>query len=307
MKALENGPLDPDGVREATGKPSRSLGEEGKKKGLTTTLPLALGRVQTEGKIRRIPINGRLDQQRYKYVNWAPSPLANHPESLDAAFTELARHYYGWAGQATLGEFQEFAGLGVKATKQAVEPLGLVPAEPGSDRLLSPDDAAAFRAYEPPSTSQYNLISGLDPINANRREIQTMIDDKDRAKSVMVDMKLGKLGELVDLPSHAILDRGQIVGLWEFDVESSSIVWATFSGKKDKPQFPRPASLFPLPYCLDFAANSDSAIIAIARRSMISSSSASRASFSRRRLQKRRSARSSSNVTASSTRRSRSR
>jgi hypothetical protein len=245
VKALENGPLEPDRVREATGKPSRSLGEEGKKKGLTTTLPLALGRVQTEGKIRRIPINGRLDQQRYKYVNWAPSPLANHPESLDAAFTELARHYYGWAGPATLGEFQEFAGLGVKATKQAVEPLGLVPAEPGSDRLLLPNDAAAFRAYEPPSTPQYNLISGLDPINANRREIQTMIDDKDRAKSVMVDMKLGKLGELVDLPSHAILDRGQIVGLWEFDVESSSIVWATFSGKKDKPQFPRPASLFP--------------------------------------------------------------
>ena len=36
------------------------------------------------------------------------------------------------------------------------------------------------------------------------------------------------------MPSHAILDRGQIIGLWEYDVDSSSIVWATFGRKKDK-------------------------------------------------------------------------
>ena len=234
VKALEKGPLDPDGIREATGKASRSLGEEGKKKGLTTTLPLALGRLQTEGKIRRIPTNGRLDQQRYKYVNWSPSPLAKFPESLDAAFVELARRYFKWVGPATLGEFQEFAGLGVKATKQAIESLGLVPMEAGSDRLLLPADVAAFNAFEQPSKPHYNLISGLDPINANRREIQTLIDAKDRARSVMVDSKMEKLGDQVDLPSHAILDRGQLIGLWEFDVDSNSIVWATFSGKKDK-------------------------------------------------------------------------
>lgn len=234
VKALESGPLDPDGIRDATGKASRSLGDEGKKKGLTTTLPLALGRLQTEGRIRRVPTNGRLDQQRYRYANWSPSPLAGYPESLEAAFTELARRYFGWTGPATLGEFQGFAGLGVKSARQAVEPLGLVAAEPGSDRLLLPADAAAFEAYEPPSKPRYNLISGLDPINANRREIQTMIDEKDRATLVMADSKPSKLGDLVDLPSHAILDRGQIVGLWEFDVDSNSIVWMTFSRKQEK-------------------------------------------------------------------------
>src|SRR6185436_3455707 len=67
LGALASGPLDPDGIREATGKASRSLGEEGKKKGLTTTLPIALGRLQARGEIRRVPTNGRLDQQRYKY------------------------------------------------------------------------------------------------------------------------------------------------------------------------------------------------------------------------------------------------
>ena len=233
VKALEQGALDPDGIREATGTASRSLGEAGKKKGLTTTLPLALGRLQTQGRIRRVPVNGRLDQQRYLYVDWTPNPLSRYPTSLDAAFTELARRYFRWAGPATLGEFQWFAGLGMKTTKQAVESLGLVPAEAGSDRLLLPDDVDAFRTFEAPSKPQYVLVSSLDPITANRREMQSMIDGKDRDRMVMVDATPKPLGGLADLPSHAILDRGRIIGLWEFDVEAGEIVWATFEGRKD--------------------------------------------------------------------------
>lgn len=231
--ALGSGSLDPDGIREATGKASRSLGEAGKKKGLTTTLPLALGRLQTEGKIRRVPTNGRLDQQRYRYVNWTPSPLDGYRESLDAAFTALARHFFRWVGPATLGEFQWFAGLGVKATKQAVEPLGLVPAEAGSDRLLMPEDATAFADFEAPTSPQYALVSSLDPIAANRREIQSLIDARDRERSVVVDTTAKPAGGLVDLPSHAILDRGQLIGLWEYDPEENAIVWATFARRRD--------------------------------------------------------------------------
>jgi len=233
VNALEQGALDPDSIREATGKASRSLGEEGKKKGLTTTLPLALGRLQTEGRIRRVPINGRFDQQRYAYVNWTPNPLATYPESLEAAFTELARRFFRWVGPATLGEFQWFAGLGVKTTKQAVDSLGLVPMEPGSDRLLLPDDVAAFRELEVPTTPQYSLVSSLDPIAANRREMQSLIDDADREQDVVVDAISTPMGGLTDLPSHAILDRGQIIGLWEFDPAAGSIVWATFGRRKD--------------------------------------------------------------------------
>ena len=39
---------------------------------------------------------------------------------------------------------------------------------------------------------------------------------------------------LVDLPNHALLDGGRIVGLWEFDVDSRSIMWATFDGTREK-------------------------------------------------------------------------
>jgi hypothetical protein len=51
---------------------------------------------------------------------------------------------------------------------------------------------------------------------------------------VVADSATRLVGALADLPSHAILDRGRIIGLWEYDVNTGSIAWATFSGRKDK-------------------------------------------------------------------------
>jgi hypothetical protein len=234
LGALGKDALEPEAIRQATGKASRNLGEEGKKKGLTTTLPVALGRLQARGEIRRVPTNGRLDQQRYKYVRWQPSPLAGYSDSVSDAYTELARAFFRWVGPATLGELQWFSALGVKASKQAAEPLGLVPAEEGSDRLLLPEDLKAWRAFEAPDTPQYSLVSSLDPIAATRRDLQTLLDAKDHERSVMVDSGKRPMGGLSDLPSHAIFDRGRLIGLWEYDPEAKEIVWATFGGKTTK-------------------------------------------------------------------------
>src|SRR5271165_3345138 len=56
VAALEKGPLGTEELREASGRAVRNLGEEGKKKGVSTTLPLALGELQASGDIRRVPI-----------------------------------------------------------------------------------------------------------------------------------------------------------------------------------------------------------------------------------------------------------
>lgn len=65
-------------------------------------------------------------------------------------------------------------------------------------------------------------------------EMQSLIHDEDRDRPVMVDAASKPMGGLADLPSHAILDRGQIIGLWEFDPGAGSILWATFRRRKDK-------------------------------------------------------------------------
>jgi hypothetical protein len=212
LKALAAGPLDPDALKAATGGAVRNLGPEGAKKGLTTTLPVALGLLQSAGQICRMPLNGRIDQQRYRYVawNWA----------VNGSFTDLARRYFGWIGPATMGEFQTFSGLGVKAAKSAVEPLELV--DPGEDRLLLPEDIEVFRKFETPKRPQYALVSSLDGIGLLGSGLKSLIARENLQN------------ELAELGGHAILDRGQLIGRWDFDTATGTIVWALFDAKADR-------------------------------------------------------------------------
>ena len=230
VDALTHGPLDPDGLKAVLGGKIRNLGEEGKKKGVTTTLPLALGNLQAQGEIRRIPVNGRIDQQRYKYAQWSPNPLTGYKLSSGETFFELARRYFQWIGPATLAEFQWFSGLGVKAAKTAVDPLKLIEIE--GARLLPAELADELAAFKAPKEPVYSLVGSIDSVLLLRRDLKSMIDGADLRSLVQAERGRAELGSLADLPSHAILDRGRIAGLWEYDPEMESIAWATF-GKAD--------------------------------------------------------------------------
>ena len=227
LDALKSGPLDPEQLRPLVGGAARSLGEEGKKKGVTTTLPLALGKLQAEGEIRRISIDGRLDQQRYRYALWRPNPLAGFKMSLDECYTQLARYFFWWIGPATAGDFQAFAALGVKAAKAAIEPLKLEPLEKGDDRLLLPEHRAELASFKVPKEPQYVLVSSIDGIALLRRGISSLLIEDDHKRMVMGEKGRTELGSVAHLPSHGIFDRGQLVGLWEYDPEAQSIVWSS--------------------------------------------------------------------------------
>lgn len=228
--SLKNGPSDPEAIRKATGDASRSLGPEGQKKGLTTTLPLALGRLQVEGNIRRIPINGRLDQQRYQYALWSPNPLKKSKLDKSEAYVELARRYFRWIGPATSAEFQWFSGLGVKAAKAAMEPLNLV--RFGEDRFMLPEDLDALRSYKASKTKSYELTSSIDSMVMLRRNHDSLLAPKDLDRTMLSDRGIAKLASVSDLPSHAIFNQqGRLAGLWEFDKDTEAIVYVAFSGK----------------------------------------------------------------------------
>lgn len=225
LEALSRGPMEPEELRGACGGAVRNLGDAGRKKGLATTMPVALGRLQAAGEIRRIPTNGRLDQQRYRYVLWQKSPLLRFKLSTEEAFIELARRFFTWAGPATLAEFQWFSGLGAKTAKATVASLGLEPLEDTDERLMFPQDREEFRAYKVPKRSQYALVSSLDGISHLRRDVEGLLAPEDMRRSVFCE------NGLIDLSSHAILDRGRLVGLWEYDVAEQSIAWMSFIPK----------------------------------------------------------------------------
>jgi hypothetical protein len=213
LKALAKGPLDTDELRQAAGGAVRNFGPEGAKKGLATTLPVALGELQAAGEIRRVPLNGRLDQQRYRYALWRPNPLAHAKLSREEACTELARRYFHWIGPATLTDFQTFAGLGVKAAKEATAALGLVPIDKG-DRLMLPEDGEAFEQFQPPRNPQYALVSSIDNISLLHGERKDLLAPEDAGRPVSSE--------------HSIFDRGRLVGLWLYDPTSESIAWMSF-------------------------------------------------------------------------------
>src|SRR5262249_28474354 len=55
----------------------------------------------------------------------------------------------------------------------------------------------------------------------------SLLADEDREITMMGDRGLRTIAAQ-DLSSHAILDRGRLIGLWEFDPGSSRIVWSSF-------------------------------------------------------------------------------
>lgn len=228
LRALESGPMDPKQLKEAVEDASRSLGEEGKKRGQTTTLPLGLGRLQTAGKIRRVPVDGRLDTQRYRYALWDPSPLDGFELSQEEAFREVAKLYFRWIGPATLSSFKVFSGLGVNAAKQAIEGLGLVTVEEGSDLLMMPEDREELMSFKVPDGEQIALVGSIDGIVHLRGDSASLVDPEDHDEKMWGEKSIQTVGSFYDLENHGIFDRGRLIGLWEFDPERSEVVWKTF-------------------------------------------------------------------------------
>jgi hypothetical protein len=219
--ALAAGPLDPKALKAALGEQVRHLGEEGKKRGLTTTLPVALGRLQEAGRIRRVPEGGRLDHERYAYEIWDDAPAL-----VNDATAQIAARYWHWTGIASLKQFQWFTGFGVAASKSATAGLELEPLENGSPLLIRSCDRKAWKEYEAPREPDYRLVASLDGATLLRRDVASLVAEEDRSALAA--------GEgLTDLPSHAILDRGRLIGLWEFDFDAGEIVWNSWAGRRE--------------------------------------------------------------------------
>ncbi|WP_427004975.1 DNA glycosylase AlkZ-like family protein [Pseudarthrobacter sp. H2] len=242
--AEASAPLDPKQLKEELGDSVRSLGEEGKKKGAVTTLPTALGILQAQGRIRRVPVNGRLDQQRYAYELWGlpPGPLDD-----DGARTELIRRYLGWTGGATLKQSQWFTGFTVAQSKAALAAVGAVQvptgvttevttAAGGGALWMLPDDVERLAAFEEPAGEQIQLLAGTDSLMLLRRNAADLLaeDGPEGAgpeRDKIAEQALGSLALQADLPDHPILDRGRIIGLWQYDPGKERIVSRVFRNR----------------------------------------------------------------------------
>lgn len=224
LAALAEGPVDPKDLRTKLGELVRNFGEAGKKRGLTTSLPLALGLLQEQGRIRRIPADGRLDRQRYTYCLWPDAPIESAGINHDSARSRLAKSYWEWLGVARVADFRSFSAFTVAATKAAIASLDLEPVEPGSEWLIQPSQREAFSRFEPPARPSYALIGSIDSLIAARRSIAEHLDAEDVGRTTYGEKQTTAGSSLLELTNHAIVDRGRIIGLWEFDPEAGDLV-----------------------------------------------------------------------------------
>ncbi|WP_284975658.1 crosslink repair DNA glycosylase YcaQ family protein [Arthrobacter sp. efr-133-TYG-104] len=217
-------PMDPKQLRDVLGDSVRNLGEEGKKKGASTTLPTALGLLQADGRIRRVPVNGRLDQQRYAYTSWGLSP--SHLDDDDARRL-LMKRYLGWTGGATLKQSQWFTAFTVAQSKAGLTAVGAVevPTANGDVLWMLADDLEQLAAFEQLQDEQIQLLAGTDSLVLLRRNSADMFADEDKGKDVLGST----LALQADLPDHPIFDRGRIIGLWQYDPGAERIAAWTFA------------------------------------------------------------------------------
>jgi len=225
--ALKNGALDTNGIKKELCDLIINFGEEGKKAGQTTSLSLGLLSLQGEAKIRRVPKGWALESQSYEYELFQDAPIVDDSYSRDQAYTDLAQKYWNWIGLASLAQFQWFSGLGVGAAKKATEGLNLVPVE-GTELLIHADNEAEYRNFEVPNKPAYRLLTALDSLFLLRREVESLFDPVDLAGNGENEKRGGGLVASNDLRNHAIVDRGRIVGIWEYETSSQSLVTALF-------------------------------------------------------------------------------
>lgn len=219
-------PLDPRQLKALLGDRVRELGEEGRKKGASTTLPTALTQLQAFGEIRRVPPDGRLDQQRYAYGVWEPAATGI---TDGAARVELLRRYFDWTGGATAAQSRGFSSFTVAQTTAAIAQLELT--DVGDGLLVPAEKLPDFRSFEVAAEPQYRLLAGIDALLLLRRSSSELMDPQDAQRVVPADNS--GIGVQPGLTDHPIVDRGRIVGLWQFDPDAGDIAAWVFAGQPD--------------------------------------------------------------------------
>lgn len=221
LKALQSGPLDPKQLKEELQDVVAHFGAEGKKRGLTTSLSVSLGLLQNTGQIRRISTNGRLDQERYVYAIWNPEPvnvgsLTNLPE--------LASLYASWASPFHLDHLCWFTGLSKTRAKAELTHISCDSLPDDADWYAPSSFKDQFEAFQIPQAPQIALVAPMDPFFNLRRDLSAILDPEDHQRPGPNNKPIATSNGLGDLENHAVLDRGRLVGLWDYDPDHNELV-----------------------------------------------------------------------------------
>jgi hypothetical protein len=237
VKVLAGGPLAPDALRQALPEGSvRSLGEKGKKLGMSSPLPTALRYLEFEGKVERTLAGGRLDSERYEWRLPATNPFAGAkvPAGEVERNAAIARRFFSSAGPATLRDLANWTGLAQKDASAAMDRLPLAPVkiEGWADEAYVLEDELP-RLREGAGASSTVPVSFL-PFEDNFIVLHggpgLFVDPRHHGRTIPVwgTTRGTTLGDATHMSMRALVEGDRITGLWEYDPDQKRIVFGTF-------------------------------------------------------------------------------
>jgi hypothetical protein len=235
LKALRKGPMTTDVLRKAMPEGTvRSLGERGKKVGISSPLPAALRLLEFAGKVERTPEEHRLDTERYLWRAAAKNPFAGAklPDEPARLHGMLLERFVRFAGVSQLKDFCAWAGLSQRDGKAAAQHAELMPitAEGLTDAFSPPDAAALLKK----STASDEAV-GLLPFEDNLVHLHggpAWLVDPDHHDLPMPNWSSGKpepLAKAHYLSFRPVLGDGRLCGFWDYDPDAKRVVAQYFA------------------------------------------------------------------------------
>jgi len=234
LGALGTSALTPDGLRKALPKGAiRSFGEQGKRVGLSSPLPLALRLLEFRGEIERTLEGGRLDTERYQWRRSKTSVFsgAKLPDQLPRLSARLLEIFLEQAAPVTLKDFAGWAGLSLK---EASEAAALVDTAPVAVKGYA-EDALVLRNQlpeleRPPQSEAIALLPFDDNFTVSHGGPGVLVDPEQHAMMVPIwgSSKETRLGDATHLSYRCIVYRGRVAGFWELDDAKQRVVTTMF-------------------------------------------------------------------------------
>lgn len=232
--AALDAPATTDALRRALpGGALRSLGEAGRKAGISSLLPIALRLLELEGEVERTLEEGRLDSERYVWrrARGDVPGSATLPPSPAARNAELVRLFLSWSGPATPRELASWSGLSLAEVRVAAALLGpaTVDVEGHAEgALLLRGDEDALR--EAPEPATVRLLSFEDNLLVAHGGPGAHVapSDRDRTVESWGSSRPSTLGSAGHIACRTVLAGGTLAGFWELDADGGRVVTSLF-------------------------------------------------------------------------------
>ncbi|HTJ45631.1 MAG TPA: crosslink repair DNA glycosylase YcaQ family protein [Kofleriaceae bacterium] len=227
-KALAK-PMTTDAIRRALPDGAvRSLGDAGKKLGMSSLLPIALRLLEFADRIERTLDGGRLDTERYTWrVVRDRAPVTGDPRA------KLAETFFAHNGPARVTDFASWAAWSQRDAKAAMASIDLasVTVEGLGDAFVLARDRAALESAEP--SDAIALLSFEDNFLVAHGGPALVTDPAYHAVELMPwgSGKPEAIGTANHIASRTIVAGGQVVGLWELDEPAKAGVWAPLGAR----------------------------------------------------------------------------